>query len=68
MPNRIQHRRGVALPPGTKLVTRPTKWGNPYVIRPRSDGTYTLTLDGEALGVLPDRLAAHAAAQACFRR
>lgn len=34
-PRRRQHRRGVALPAGTRLVGRPSSWGNPYVFRPR---------------------------------
>ena len=32
-PKRRQRRRGVALPPGTRYVGRPTRWGNPYVWR-----------------------------------
>jgi hypothetical protein len=32
MPKRIQRRRtkGWRLPPNTVIVSRPTKWGNPY--------------------------------------
>ena len=33
-PKRVRRRRGVALPPGTRYVGRPTRWGNPYVWRP----------------------------------
>ena len=29
---RIQHKRGRTLPPGAKLVARPSRWGNPYKI------------------------------------
>lgn len=31
-PRRFQYRRGIALPPGTKLVARPTVYGNPFKI------------------------------------
>jgi hypothetical protein len=34
-PNRVQMRRGVALPPSTKYVGRATRWGNPYRIGER---------------------------------
>jgi hypothetical protein len=32
MPRRLQRsrRKGARLPPGTVVVTRPTKWGNPH--------------------------------------
>jgi hypothetical protein len=32
MPKRLQRsrRKGARLPPGTVVVTRPTKWGNPH--------------------------------------
>jgi hypothetical protein len=29
-PKRVLYRRGHFLPPGARLVARPTKWGNPY--------------------------------------
>ncbi len=29
---RIQHKRGHKLPPNTKLVARPSRWGNPYKV------------------------------------
>jgi len=32
-PKRIQYRRGQPLPPNTKYVGRPTKWGNPYKVQ-----------------------------------
>lgn len=38
MPKRLQHHRGQALPPGAKLVARPSRWGNPYVFQKRSVG------------------------------
>ena len=37
---RVQYRRGNKLPPNTKLVTRRTRWGNPYKVIPW--GIYTL--------------------------
>lgn len=39
MPLRLQRRRvrGAQLPPGTVVVTRPTKWGNPYPIPDNAD-------------------------------
>ncbi len=38
--NRVQYKRGDKLPPNTKLVTRRTRWGNPYKVIPW--GPYTL--------------------------
>ncbi len=32
--NRVQYKRGDKLPPNTKLVTRRTRWGNPYKVIP----------------------------------
>lgn len=31
---RVQHRRGRPLPPNTRLVARPSRWGNPFRIEP----------------------------------
>lgn len=31
MVQRLQHRRGTALPEGARYVGRPSRWGNPYV-------------------------------------
>lgn len=39
---RIQRRRGVALPSNVAYVGRPTKWGNPNVIQKEKDGTYSI--------------------------
>lgn len=32
MPERIQHRRYTTLPPNTRLVARPSRFGNPFKI------------------------------------
>ena len=42
-PKRIQRRRtkGWRMPPGTVAVSRPSKWGNPYIV-----GTKMVKLDG----------------------
>jgi hypothetical protein len=29
---RYQHRRGIRLPDGVRLVARPTRWGNPFKV------------------------------------
>lgn len=31
-PKRVQYRRGKPLPPRTKYVGRPSRWGNPYKV------------------------------------
>lgn len=49
-PQRIQLRRtkGWRLPPGTVVVARPTRWGNPYRWTDIPDTTY---IDGEPFAV-----------------
>ncbi len=37
---RVQYKRGNKLPPNTKLVTRVSRWGNPFKVIPW--GIYTL--------------------------
>ena len=35
---RVQMRRGVKLPPGTRYVGRPSRWGNPYRVGLNREG------------------------------
>lgn len=51
---RVQMRRGVALPPNTKYVGRPTQWGNPWRVGINRDQPRGLTA-ARVLG-LPTRL------------
>jgi hypothetical protein len=48
MPERIQLRRtrGWRKPENAVVVARPTKWGNPYRLAPRSDGLMLVDRDG----------------------
>lgn len=42
MPDRVQRSRakGAKLPPNTRYVGRPTKFGNPFTIHPTGDGQF----------------------------
>ena len=60
MPDRIQRRRGVALPPGSKSVARPSRWGNPYVWHPGllRPGRFLVADRAEAIARFTDDLRA----------
>lgn len=36
---RVQQKRGKKLPPNTKSVARPSRWGNPYKVQPHGPFT-----------------------------
>lgn len=52
MPERIQLRRtkGWRMPPNTVVVSRPSKWGNPFIVQPilPNDDPLTLQMDAAA--------------------
>lgn len=56
MANRVRRRRGHALPPGTKSVARPSRWGNRFVWR-----TADLRPDRELVADRAEAIARYAA-------
>lgn len=59
---RVQMRRGVPLPPNTKYVGRPTRWGNPF----RVQGDW-ITWAAIALGQRADAAGRRTAAVSLYR-
>lgn len=61
MPARIQHRRYTALPPNTRLVARPSRFGNPFKIgengmtRSEAIAMFRRWIEGERPDVEPER-------------
>lgn len=49
---RVQRRRGISLPAGVRYVGRPTRWGNPWVIRRRKTGDPPYVLDWNGDGTV----------------
>lgn len=68
-PKRVQYRRGVKLPPDTRLVSRPSRWGNPVKIIEHDSGSWEVA-PPETSPILPtlwpSRRAAHGEAVELF--
>lgn len=73
MPQRIQRKRvkGWRLPEGAVIVTRPTRWGNPYLVE-KVYGQWTVydstPLGGRRLVGFADKRAASERAVSLYRR
>lgn len=64
-PRRVQHRRGVKLPPNSRLVARPSRWGNPFKVEATSEGRWRVVIpdwfhwSGDIVTEFGDRARAH---------
>ena len=50
MPKRFHHQRGAFKPPGTWIVTRPSKFGNPFRLTLREYGDPAAAHPGSSSG------------------